>query len=118
MRSTMAERQDIGLWLRVGALDKPRSFERNAAIRKCHRGAEVWGYQWASLISGDRSRDKVEARQIIMKYLRESQWTYKDIGIFLGNRDHATALYGAKQAEHLIKYDRGFRARWHEFQNA
>lgn len=118
MRSTVEEGQDIGIWLRVGALDQPRAYHRNKAIRKCKSGAEAWGYQWASLISKDRSRDKVEARQIIMKYLRDSKWTYKDIGQFLGNRDHATAVYGTRQAEHLIKYDRNFRARWIEFQNA
>ena len=78
----------------------------------------MWGYQWASLISGDRQRDKVEARQIIMKFLRDSRWTYKDIGLFLGGRDHATALYGVKQATHLIEYDRAFRSRWFEFLNA
>jgi chromosomal replication initiation ATPase DnaA len=54
----------------------------------------------------------------MMKHLRDSKWTYSEIGQFLGGRDHATALYGSRQAEHLIDYDKAFRARYYEFQNA
>jgi chromosomal replication initiation ATPase DnaA len=119
MRKTV-EREGVSknLWLMVGAIDRPRTFGREAAIRKCHRAAERWGYQWSKVVSKDRHRDIVEARQIMMKHLRDSKWTYSEIGTFLGGRDHATALYGSRQAEHLIDYDRAFRARYYEFQNA
>jgi len=40
------------------------------------------------------------------------------VGKFLGGRDHSTALYSVKQAEHLLDYDKPFRAKYYEFMNA
>lgn len=112
------ERASVNVWLMVGAIDRPRTFGRSANLRKCQRACDRWGYQWASLVGRDRHRDKVEARQIMMKYLRDQGWSYTDIGRYMGGRDHATAIYGVQQATHLLDYDRQFRARWYEFLNA
>lgn len=119
MRKAMERKRMSGcLWLDVGAINRPRTYHRSKAMNKCHRATERWGYQWHQIVSKDRHRDIVEARQIMAKHLRDSLWTYKDIGEFLGGRDHATAIYSYKQAEHLIQYDSHFRARYYEFLNA
>ena len=112
------ERVTQSVWLMVGAIDRPRNHTRDANMRKLQRACLRWGYQWTALVSKDRHRDKVEARQIMMKYLREQGWAYSEIGAILGGRDHATAIYGVKQATHLLDYDRHFRAKYYEFLNA
>ena len=70
----------------VGAIDRPRNHTRDANMRKLQRACLRWGYQWTALVSKDRHRDKVEARQIMMKYLREQGWAYSEIGAILGGR--------------------------------
>jgi chromosomal replication initiation ATPase DnaA len=118
MRETMEGKVTHSYWLMVGAIDMPRSYGREAAIRKCQRAAYRWGYDWEELVARNRSRDMVECRQIMAKYLRDQGWMLNAIGKFLGGRDHATCLYSVKQAEHLLDYDKPFRAKYYEFMNA
>ena len=118
MRKTMEGKVTHCYWLMVGAIDMPRTYGREAAIRKCHRAAYRWGYDWEEVVARNRARDMVECRQIIAKYLRDQGWMLNAVGKFLGDRDHSTALYSVKQAEHLLDYDKPFRAKYYEFMNA
>jgi len=45
MRKTMEGKVTQSYWLMVGAIDMPRTYGREAAIRKCHRAAYRWGYE-------------------------------------------------------------------------
>lgn len=55
--------------------------------------------------SKSRKRDLVVARQLSMYVLKRLDFgTYSKIGIIIGNKDHATVMYGCKCVEDMIKY--------------
>jgi hypothetical protein len=47
-----------------------------------------------------RKREKVYARYVISRYLRNKGWTLQKIGGLL-NRDHSNIVYGLKQFENF-----------------
>jgi hypothetical protein len=54
-----------------------------------------------------RKRDKVYARFVISKYLKNKGWSLQKIGEEL-NRDHSSIVYGLKQFE-LLKKEMDFK---------
>jgi len=62
---------------------------------------------------GSRNRQYVECREMLMKLCRENiipQPSAKSIGIFIGNRDHATVFNGIQKVNDLIQTERGMAA--------
>lgn len=60
--------------------------------------------------SSKRNRELVHPRQIIMYLCRSmTNATYKEIAQFLGNRDHATIIYGERAISDLIEKDNNIR---------
>ena len=60
--------------------------------------------------SSKRNRELVHPRQIIMYLCRSmTNATYKEIAQFLGNRDHATIMYGERTISDLIEKDNNVR---------
>ena len=117
MRRTMEQKELLThVWLQVGALHD-MSKDKTVAVHRCKRGAKRLGVEWAEVIGRDRHREKVEARQIICKYLRDCGWTYISIGRLL-DRDHATAMYSERNMKHLLEYDRDIHEKWQLFLNA
>lgn len=99
------------LWLAVGALSEISYDDVAVAsqISKCRRASIDFNVGWDDVIGPSRKRNLVDFRRLCSYYLRSNGWTYSQIGIFLGNRDHATAIYSYHSAEHLLQYDRDFR---------
>ncbi len=66
--------------------------------------AEHYGISADDIVSGKRSAEIVLPRQIIMYLCREILNTsHKNIGIFLGNRDHSTVISGDKKIRERLQ---------------
>jgi len=106
--------QGMNPYLVVGYLaDTPKGLgDRRTDAEKMIRFAKMVHVPWKKVIGPIRRRDYVEARQLISKYLKQQGWTYREIGEFLGNRDHSTAVYAVKAAQNLIDTDREVRMKW------
>lgn len=104
-------------WLAVGALAEISFDDLEVAIHMadCRRAAINFGFDWKDITGPSRERRFVDFRKLCSQHLRNNSWTYKQIGIFLGDRDHATAMHSYKSAEHLVKYDRDFRQQRKKF---
>ena len=58
------------------------------------------------LCSKNRNQDIVTVRHIAMFLIKKmTGQSLRDIGLFLGNRDHATVKYGIEKIASLIKTD-------------
>ena len=106
--------QEISPYLVVGYLaDTPKGLgDRRQDAEKMIRFAKNVHVPWKKVVSKVRRRDYVEARQLISKYLKEQGWTYREIGEFLGKRDHSTSVYAVKAAQNLLDTDRAIRIKW------
>jgi len=64
------------------------------------------------LVSKDRKRDVVEARQIAMYFLRKNHnLPYTAIGRMF-RRDHATVIHACRQVKNLLDYHIEFRKKY------
>jgi len=60
--------------------------------------------------SSARKREVVQARQLAMYFAKKyTKTSLQNIGIYCGNKDHATVLYACKTVNNLIDTDKGFR---------
>ena len=66
---------------------------------------EATGLTKEELQSTTRKRRNVVARQVVFDYLISKGLTTSQTGQVF-NRDHATALYGAKQIRDLLRHDK------------
>ena len=74
------------------------------------------GASFDMVCSASRTRPIVRARQAVMWVLkRTTGLSLSQIGRMLGNRDHATVLYGISQFDDLIKTDLTLRAKMARF---
>lgn len=114
MREAVEHPIQINPYLVVGYLaDTPRGIgDRRRDADKMVRFAKYVHVPWKKVVGPRRRRDYVEARQLICKYLKQQGWTYREIGEFLGGRDHSTAVYAVKAASNLIETDRAVRIKW------
>ena len=61
------------------------------------------------LLERTRKMIIVDARKLVAKILRDSNYTFSAIGKLLGNIDHASIIHYCRSAENLIKTDKVFR---------
>ena len=106
------------VWLAVGALSEMSFDDIEVAmqISHCRRASIDFNIDWNDVVGPSRLRHLVDFRRLCTYHLRSNGWTYKQIGIFLGNRDHATCIHSHHSAEHLLQYDRTFRQLHRKFQ--
>lgn len=72
-----------------------------------------------ALQSKSRIRDLVEVRQIMMHLLRvHGDYTFKEIGIAFGGRDHSTAIHSTETVNDLCATDKAYRAKFEEIKKA
>lgn len=83
--------------------------DRQLDAQKAIRFAAAVNVPWKKVVSPIRRRDYVEVRQVISLYLKTQGWTYREIGQFLGKRDHSTSVYAVKCARGLMDVDRTFQ---------
>ena len=78
-----------------------------------------FGLEPATIHTKSRKRDVVQARQIAM-YLAKNHTDYSasKIGMFIGNKDHATVLHACKTIRELKEVDKTFKAELEEIQTA
>jgi len=86
--------------------------ERRKDAEKSIRFAIALGVPWKKVVSPIRRRDYVEVRQLISYYLKHKGWTYREIGEFLGGRDHSTSVYAVKSASGLLEVDKGIQHKY------
>lgn len=71
--------------------------------------AKVYNVKVADIISNSRKQNVATARHVAMFIMRESyKLQLKDIGGFLGNRDHTTVLSGVEKIKSLMDKDKDF----------
>ena len=71
--------------------------------------AKIYNVKVADLVGNSRKKNIVTARHVVMYIMREySKLQLKDIGSFLGNRDHTTILSGAEKIKGLVMSDKEF----------
>lgn len=71
--------------------------------------AKIYNVKVADLVGNSRKKNIVTARHVVMYIMREySKLQLKDIGSFLGNRDHTTILSGAEKIKGLVISDKEF----------
>lgn len=69
--------------------------------------------------SKSRIRDLVEVRQIMMHLLRlHGDYTFKEIGIAFGGRDHSTAIHSTETVNDLCETDKAYKAKFEEIKKA
>ena len=65
-----------------------------------------------NLSDKNRTRAIVELRCIFSFIARSMGYTYKEIGFYLGGRDHTTAIYSVKTFKNLYETDECFRSKY------
>lgn len=71
--------------------------------------AKVYNVKVADIVSNSRKKNVTTARHVAMFIMRENyKLQLKDIGSFLGNRDHTTVLSGVEKIKGLITKDKDF----------
>lgn len=71
--------------------------------------AKVYNVKVADIVSNSRKKNVATARHVAMFIMRENyKLQLKDIGSFLGNRDHTTVLSGVEKIKGLITKDKDF----------
>lgn len=105
------------LWLNVGWINEKNFYHQSLKkrIRSCIDYAEiVWDISEEKLKSKTRSREVVEARQMIMASLfldskdASSPFIAKEF-----NKNHSTVLYSAKVVNNLCETDKLFRIKYY-----
>lgn len=71
------------------------------------KAEEVFGVSEKVILSKDRRRQVVEARQALMYALHRSNFKLHAIGKML-NRDHTTVMYGIEVVKNLQQTDKEF----------
>ncbi len=70
------------------------------------------GYSFQELCSKSRSKDIVQTRQIAMFLMKKyTEKSLRDIGIFLGGRDHSTVMHGVSKIEEQLSSHEGLKER-------
>lgn len=61
--------------------------------------------------SASRKREIVQARQVTMYFIKKhTELSLSQIGVQVGNRNHATVLYACNMVKDLAEVDKGFRS--------
>ena len=72
--------------------------------------SEQYGISTADIISKKKDAEIVLPRQIVMYLAKEmTQMPLKNIGQFLGGRDHSTVLHGKRKIEEQLQGDEALR---------
>lgn len=70
---------------------------------------KIYNIKTADIVSNSRKKNITIARHVVMYIMREfAKLQLKDIGGFLGNRDHTTVLNGVEKVKSLIASDKEF----------
>lgn len=73
----------------------------------------VFGSDAEAILSRSRSRAVALARQVVMYILRtEENYSYPQIGEFIGGRDHSTIMHGIEKISGLLKRDLRFQKQY------
>ena len=82
-------------------------------FKKIVRSVEKYSsYTMQDLCSKSRNREVSEARHLTMFLMKKlTGKSLRDIGAFLGGRDHSTVMHGLQKIEEHIKLDTGLRAK-------
>lgn len=73
----------------------------------------VFGAESEAILSRNRSKTVALARQVVMYLLRtEENYSYPQIGEFLGGRDHSTIIHGIEKIVGLLKCDLRFQKQY------
>lgn len=72
------------------------------------------GLSWKDICRKGRKRECVEARMITHHLLRKyaKGMGYREIGLFCGKLNHATAINSVKTVDDLLKYNAEFKAKY------
>jgi chromosomal replication initiator protein len=71
-----------------------------------------YGYSLDDMRAKGRSKELVQARHVVMYLLKKhTNCSLRDIGIFLGNRDHSTVIHGIDKVTHDIETSVEFKRR-------
>lgn len=74
--------------------------------------AKVYGCSVEDLCSKIRTKELVQARHSAMYLLKKyTHYSLRDIGAFLGGRDHSTVMHGIERVEHALLTSTAFRQR-------
>ena len=116
MRNELPQGMDVlqNVWLITGVLADTYSGvgERRKDAEKSIRFAIGLGVPWKKVVSPIRRRDYVEVRQLVSYYLKDKGWTYREIGEFLGGRDHSTSVYAVRVASGLLEVDKDIQHKY------
>lgn len=73
----------------------------------------VFGAEPEAILSRNRSKTVALARQVVMYILRtEENYSYPQIGEFLGGRDHSTIIHGIEKVTGLLNRDLRFQKQY------
>jgi chromosomal replication initiator protein len=105
--------QQITLELAKKVLVRQESVEKNSvtieAVIKCM--GKHYSYTLTELKSKNRSKQISFARQVMMFFLREKvKFSLRDIGIFMGGRDHSTVIHAINRIEQHANLNNKFQA--------
>lgn len=75
--------------------------------------SSVFGADAEAILSRSRARAVALARQVVMYILRtEENYSYPQIGEFIGGRDHSTIMHGIDKIDGLLKRDLRFQKQY------
>lgn len=80
--------------------------------------AASYGYTLEDIRAKGRNRELSQARHVAMYMLKKyTQSSLRDIGIFLGNRDHSTIIHGIDKVEHEMEITVDFKQKIIDIEN-
>lgn len=77
-------------------------------LRPLMAASKAFKVSLGDLLSSDRHKPLVRARQAVMLALRKQGLSFPKIAPILNLKDHSTVIYGVRQAEYLAANDAGF----------
>lgn len=113
MAHSIINNRDIDLSLARRVMEQNIQFERRKiTVQKIQDTVSDFFNVKKDLIqSASRKREIVQARQVTMFFIKKhTELSLAQIGVHVGNRNHATVLHACNTVKDLAEVDRGFRS--------
>lgn len=113
MAHSIINNRDIDLTLAHRVLEQSIKFEKKRiTVQKIQDTVcDFFNIKKDLIQSASRKREIVQARQVTMFFIKKlTELSLSQIGVHVGNRNHATVLHACNTVKNLSDVDRGFRS--------
>ena len=113
MAHSIINNREIDLLLTKRVMEQNIQFERKRiTVQKIQDTvSDFFNIKKDLIQSASRKREIVQARQVTMFFIKKhTELSLSQIGVHVGNRNHATVLHACNTVKDYLEIDRGFRS--------